>query len=243
MTISFPQTTHLTIVCSEGILSNFFEPQLGQIGHALAFSIQYYLASQRYQLRSCVTKKSLSERFFKDYQLSGFINFSSDDEDVNLEYLYNIGVSHAKRGNPRDAIYYFDKVLDVEPNHVKALANKGNALGKLGKYDQAIICYDLILKDKPEHVTSLLKKGLALHYLGRYSQAIICYDKILEQSSDNASVLYHKACTKSLQKEIDQSLTLLEKAILLDGEFAIKASLDKDFDSLHDDPRFKSLTV
>jgi len=175
--------------------------------------------------------------------LSGFINFSSDDEDVNLEYLYNIGLSHAKRGNPRDAIFYFDKVLDVEPNHVNALANKGNALGKLGKYDQAITCYDVILKDQPEHMTSLLNKGLALHYLGRYSQAITCYDKILEQSPDNASVLYHKACTKSLQKETDQSLELLEKAILIDGEFAKKASMDKDFDSLHDDSRFKSLTA
>ena len=56
-------------------------------------------------------------------------------------------------------------------------------------------------------------------------------------------MLYHKACTKSLQKETDHSLELLEKAILIDGEFAKKASMDKDFDSLHDDPRFKSLTT
>lgn len=244
MTISLPQTTHLTIVCSEGILSNFFEPQPGQIGHALAFSIRYHVIPPKISISFLwYQKKSLSERFFKIYQLSGFINFSSDDEDVNLEYLYNIGLSHAKRGNPRDAIFYFDKVLDVEPNHVNALANKGNALGKLGKYDQAITCYDVILKDQPEHMTSLLNKGLALHYLGRYSQAITCYDKILEQSPDNASVLYHKACTKSLQKETDQSLELLEKAILIDGEFAKKASMDKDFDSLHDDSRFKSLTA
>ena len=173
--------------------------------------------------------------------MSGFINFSSDDEDVNLEYLYNIGLSHAKRGNPRDAIFYFDKVLEVEPNHFSALVNKGNALGKLGKYDQAITCYDIVLKDKPEHITCLLNKGLALHYLGRYYQAITCYDKILEQTPDNASTLYHKACTKSLQKDIDQSLALLERAILLDAEYAKKASTDKDFDILCDDPRFKSL--
>lgn len=81
--------------------------------------------------------------------MSGFVNFSVDDEDVNLEYLYNIGLSHAKRGSPRDAIFYFDKVLDAEPNHANALANKGNALGKLGKYDQAITCYDKILEQTP----------------------------------------------------------------------------------------------
>jgi tetratricopeptide (TPR) repeat protein len=173
--------------------------------------------------------------------LSEFVNFSSDDEYVNLEYLYNIGVSHAKRGNPRDAIFYFDKVLEVEPNHLSALANKGNALGKLGKYDQAITCYDIILKDKSDHMTCLLNKGLALHYLGRYDQAITCYDRILSHMPDNASVLYHKACTKSLQNDSEQTLALLEKAILFDSEYAKKASMDKDFTSMQDDPRFKSL--
>jgi tetratricopeptide (TPR) repeat protein len=92
-------------------------------------------------------------------------------------------------------------------------------------------------------VICLLNKGLALHYLGRYDQAITCYDKILSNTPDNANVLYHKACTKSLQKEIDQSLALLEKAILLDEQYAKKASMDKDFDMLHNDPRFKSLVA
>ncbi|MDE2590197.1 tetratricopeptide repeat protein [Candidatus Nitrosotalea okcheonensis] len=175
--------------------------------------------------------------------MNGFINFSSDDEDVNLEHLYRIGLFHAKRGNPRDAIFYFDKVLEVKPSHFDALANRGNALGKLGKYDQAITCYEVILKDNPDHTVCLLNKGLALHYLGRYDQAITCYDKILIRTPDNAITLYHKACTKSLQNDIEQSLALLEKAILLDSEYTKKASMDKDFTNLCNDPRFKSLIV
>ena len=175
--------------------------------------------------------------------MSGFINFSSDDEDTNLEYLYNIGLSHEKRGSPRDAIFYFDKVLCVKPDHADALAHRGNALGKLGKYDQAINCYDMVLKIKPYHTVCILNKGLALHYLGRYDQALACYDKILEKSPDNSSVLYHKACTKSLQNDSEQALTLLEKAIILESEYVEKASKDKDFDSLRNDKRFKVLTM
>ena len=175
--------------------------------------------------------------------MNEFINFSSDDEDINLEYIYNIGISHEKRGSPRDAIFYFEKVLDVEPGHINARAHKGNALGKLGKYDQAITCYDMILKIKPDHIVCILNKGLALHYLGRYDQALACYDKILEKSPDNASVLYHKACTKSLQNHIEHAITLLEKAIIIESEYAVKASQDKDFDSLRNDARFKALTM
>ena len=169
------------------------------------------------------------------------IKFSSDDDEINLEYLYTIGLSHAKRGKPRDAIFYFDKVLSVEPNHVDALVNKGNALGKLGKYEVAIDTYDIALKIKPDHVVCLLNKGLALHYLRRYEKANSCYDKILSQNPDNADALYHKACTKSLQRDANTALELLERAIRINSEFASKASGDKDFDIIRNDTRFKAL--
>jgi tetratricopeptide (TPR) repeat protein len=169
------------------------------------------------------------------------IAFSSDEE-LNLEYLYNIGVSHAKRRNPRDAIFYFDKVLSVEPEHVNALIYKGNALGKLGKYDDSITCYDKVLKSNPNHQIALINKGLALHYLKNYDQAISFYDKILEKDPQNASVLYHKSCSKALQKNSEDALIILEQAIMIDSEYGIKAAGDLDFESLRSDQRFKALT-
>lgn len=171
------------------------------------------------------------------------IRFSSDDEEINLEYIYNIGLGHAKRGKPKDAIFYFDKVLMVEPTHVNALLNKGNALGKLGKYEDAITVYDRLLKRNPSHPVCLLNKGLALHYLQRYDEAITCYNKIPPPQSENPSVLYHKACSRALQKNITESLKLLERAIVLDPEYANKASKDKDFDIFRNDDRFKALVT
>lgn len=167
----------------------------------------------------------------------------SSDEELNLEFLYDIGLSHAKRGNPRDAIFYFDKVLSVEPEHTNALVHKGNALGKLGKYNDAITCYDKVLKNHPEHQIALINKGLAFHYLKKYDLAISFYDKILESDPQNANVLYHKSCSKSLQGKSEDSLMLLEKAIMLDSEYGIKAAGDLDFENLRKDKRFKALTT
>ncbi len=171
------------------------------------------------------------------------ISFSSDDEDASLEYLYTIGLGHAKRGKPKDAIFYFDRVLMVEPTHINALFNKGNALGKLGRYEEAIQVYDSVLKERPNHIASLLNTGLALHYLQKYEEAIFCYDNILAQEPQNANVLYHKACSKALQKDAKDSLALLERAIVLDPGYAVKASKDKDFGILRDDERFKALVA
>ena len=169
------------------------------------------------------------------------ISFSSDEE-LNLEYFYNIGALHAKRGNPCDAIFYFDKVLSVEPDHMNALVYKGNALGKLGKYDDSIVCYDKVLKNNPNHQIALINKGLAFHYLKNYEQAISFYDKILDKDPQNASVLYHKSCSKALQKNSEDALIILEQAIRIDSEYSIKAATDLDFESLHSDQRFKALT-
>ncbi len=171
------------------------------------------------------------------------IRFSSDEEEISLEHLYSIGLGHAIRGKPKDAIFYFNRVLLVEPTHTNALINKGNALGKLGKYDDAILVYDKVLKTNSNHAICLLNKGLALHYLHRYDEAIECYNKIPPPQSEHANVLYHKACSKALQKNISESLELLERAIILDSAYSIKASSDNDFDILHDNEKFKALVT
>src|SRR5438309_2188247 len=138
--------------------------------------------------------------------------------------------------------YFILTVLSVEPEHMNALVYKGNALGKLGKYGESITCYDKVLKNNPNHQMALINKGLALHYLKKYDQAILFYDKILEKDPQNASALYHKSCSKALQNNSEEALTILEQAIMIDSEYGIKASGDLDFESLRSDQRFKALT-
>lgn len=170
------------------------------------------------------------------------IAFSSDNEEASaIEQLYNIGVAHSKRGKPRDAIFYFDRVLMVNPSHTRAQFNKANALGKLGRYEEAILMYDVILKVLSGHPACLLNKGLALHYLRRYDEAVTCYQKILAKDPENAKALYHIACTKAAQKKHSESLALLERAIVIDYQFAGKAAKDPDFSSLREDQKFQSL--
>ena len=188
-------------------------------------------------------QQCLSEGEIIQISMKEVAHFSSDDQEINLEYIYNIGVGHAKRGKPRDAIFYFDKVLKVEPNHIRALIGKGNALGKLGKYEDAISSYDIALKIQPTNIIGLLNKGLALHYLKRYNEAINCYDTVLSQDPDHALTLYQKASSKSLQNKIEEAITLLEQAIISDSQFAEKASHDKDFEPLKNNEKFKSLVA
>ncbi len=62
------------------------------------------------------------------------------DSDINLP----IALIEYKRGNPRQAVVYYQKILDVSKDpkiNAQVLANMGRAYGALGDYEQAEECY------------------------------------------------------------------------------------------------------
>jgi len=143
-----------------------------------------------------------------------------------------------RTGNPKESILYFNKVLEINPDHLDALLNKGHAFGKIGRYHDAIICYNRVLKIESNNILGLINTGLCYHYLRDYEKAISFYDKILQTYTQHANALYHKACSKALQNKFDESIDMLEQAIKQDLTFRIKAKGDLDFDKMRDNERF-----
>ena len=78
-----------------------------------------------------------------------------------IESLLKNGQTLLNLGNPKDALAYYDKVLEIDPKHITALLKKGNILGKLGRFDHAILCYDKVLVQE-ENLLAFLNKGLAI---------------------------------------------------------------------------------
>jgi tetratricopeptide (TPR) repeat protein len=160
-----------------------------------------------------------------------------------IDELFNNGIILRKTGNPKESILYFNKVLEINPDHLDALLNKGHAFGKIGRYHDAIICYDRVLKIESNNVLGLINTGLCYHYLRDYEKAISFYDKILQTYPQHANALYHKACSKALQNKFDESIDMLEQAIKQDLTFRIKAKGDLDFDKMRDNERFIKLVA
>jgi len=160
------------------------------------------------------------------------------EELKGIDELFNNGMILRKTGNPKESILYFNKVLEINPDHLDALLNKGHAFGKIGRYYDAIICYDRVLKIESNNILGLINTGLCYHYLRDYEKAISFYDKILQSYPQHANALYHKACSKALQNKFDESIDMLEQAIKQDLTFRIKAKGDLDFDKMRDNERF-----
>lgn len=161
----------------------------------------------------------------------------------NIDELFDSALQSLNLGNPKEALKKFSKVLELEPNHQKALVKIGNVLGKLGKYQQAIPYYDKALQNDAGDLLALINKGLALHYLEKYSQAIEQYDTALLQRPDSTTILYNKASSLIRINRIDEGLEILKEIIKIDFSYKTKAKHDIDFQKIKHLNEFKKIIL
>jgi tetratricopeptide (TPR) repeat protein len=95
-------------------------------------------------------------------------------------YCFGLGNFHLFINQPIDAIRYYDKALELNPQCASALINKGNILVKLGKHKLGIQCYDKAIELDPNYGVALFNKGNAFEDLGKYDEAIKWYNKTTE---------------------------------------------------------------
>lgn len=96
-----------------------------------------------------------------------FQNQVSEAQEDSISKLFEKAASLYDQGEYQEAIIWYDRVLTIDPNHVKALNNKGSALNKLDQYQEAITWYDKALAIDPNEPKALKNKGIALKNLGQ----------------------------------------------------------------------------
>ena len=142
------------------------------------------------------------------------LTIAYSEEDVDL--LFKNGLESYQNGKIDEAISYFEKVLEIDPNHVDALSNIGGLVSTFGKYDEAFSYFDRALEIEPNHVVSLSNKGSALGSLGEYDDAILYLDKALEFEPNHAGALNNKAAIFIEQGNYYDALSIFRKVLNID---------------------------
>ncbi len=140
--------------------------------------------------------------------------YSQTDEDSLMEK----GIKAVNDSRYKEAITYFDKILESDPENVQALMNKGTTLGFLKKHSDAIYYFDKVLEIEPNKISALYSKGTALSNLEEYVEALYYFDKVLEIEPNNISALYNKGTTLSYLKKYDEALSYFDKVLEIDPE-------------------------
>ena len=99
--------------------------------------------------------------------------------------------------------------------------------------------YEEILKKAPNFIEALIVLGDLYTKTSRYKEGLEIDKRLLKLRPDDPTVLYNLACSFSLMKHIDESLTLLKAAVEFGYDDFEYMQYDEDLTNLREDSRFK----
>jgi Flp pilus assembly protein TadD len=131
---------------------------------------------------------------------------------------------------------------DELTSNAVALYLQGEALRALGRYGEAIEPLKQAAAGSPNDVHLWLALGWCYKRVGRVDMAIESLEEALEAEPNEAIVHYNLACYWSLAGNKRNAIRYLSQAFDLDPNYRDRVAEESDFDSIRNDPQFRSLT-
>ena len=113
----------------------------------------------------------------------------SGQAESSAEYAFHQGLYLEAAGEYGEAIEWFRKASDIEPDHAEALFHLGYLLDLHGEgedpTDEAIEAYERCLQITPVHTNAVVNLGILYEDRERYHDAIKCFETALRYHPDH----------------------------------------------------------
>lgn len=118
---------------------------------------------------------------------------ASQGGGTRAEYSFQMGCVLSDRGDTYGAVEYFERAVDMNPNHSKALFWLAGENTVRGNDEDAIRLYERSLSKPPMYLGALLNLGLLYEDSENYGAAAYCFRRVLEIDPNHARArLYFK---------------------------------------------------
>lgn len=107
------------------------------------------------------------------------------------EYSYQMGCVMADQGDTYGAIEYFERAVDMDPHHQRALFALALQAARQGNDDDAIHLYERCLSKPPYYLGAMLNLGLLYEDKENYAAAQYCFERVLRYDSNNERALLY----------------------------------------------------
>lgn len=124
------------------------------------------------------------------------------------EYSFQMGCIWADRGDALTAVEYFERAVDMDPHHSRALFWLAAENSLRGNDEEAIKYYERSLAKPPYYVGALLNLGLLYEDRESYDSAAFCFQRVLDFDPNNdQAALYLKdiKATRDMYWDEDQA--------------------------------------
>ncbi len=101
------------------------------------------------------------------------------------EYSFQMGCIWADRGDSLTAVEYFERAVDMDPHHSRALFWLAAENALRGNDDEAIRLYERSLSRPPFYIGALLNLGLLYEDREIYQAAAFCFRRVREYDPNN----------------------------------------------------------
>jgi tetratricopeptide (TPR) repeat protein len=130
----------------------------------------------------------------------------------NIAHL-NFGHALRKNGKMDEAIAFYQKGLQTEPDNAASENNLGNALCAKGRVDEGITHYKKALQIKPAFAEAQFNLGKAFRLEGKMNEAITQFQKALQIKPDFVPACIALGTALLQQGKADQAVTPFQRVL------------------------------
>ncbi|MBF0443982.1 MAG: tetratricopeptide repeat protein [Magnetococcales bacterium] len=179
--------------------------------------------SEAIQVIKTAIRKDPENKQYKEY-LNGIENNTiplpeNPDNQEQAESFLQKGAKLHKTGHIDEAIYWYHRVLEIQPKHTAALSNLGSALRFQGKFDEAITCYQQAIIIQPDLSDAHYNLANTLKEQGRIDEAINIYRNTILVKPDFAQAHCNLGSALKEQGKIDEAITSFKKAVAIKPDY------------------------
>ena len=139
----------------------------------------------------------------------------SKRKKYNAADYYNLGFLYEQVGGKEEAVRFYSKALQMQPDHAQALYNLANLYRDAGNYKIAIELYGRLVHFHPKHVLGYLNMGLIFSASGEQDKARQFYLKVIDLDPDNGDAYFNLGYLSESQGELSEAVNYYEKAVEL----------------------------
>ena len=127
----------------------------------------------------------------------------------------NLGIVFASMGRADEAVFHYQKALELKPNHADAYYNLGHLFAKMGQTDEALAHYQKALEIDPKHTKAHINLGGLLEDAGRPDEALAHYAKASEIAPNDGGVQYNLGSLLENMGRTEEAMAHYQKALAL----------------------------
>ncbi|MCG2721482.1 MAG: tetratricopeptide repeat protein [Thermodesulfovibrionales bacterium] len=134
--------------------------------------------------------------------------------------FYKKGVELHNSAKIDEAISYYQKAIDQNPNFASAYYNLGVAFQEKDLLDRAILYYEIAIGKNQKFIDAHYNLGVAFKEKGQFDEALICFQRVLQLEPNHIGAHYNIGNVLVAKGHFKEAMQFYKKSIEIDPENA-----------------------